>query len=291
MAQQNLNPTIRSLVNDQLVDENVEAAMAAAVARRADVVAIRWLKRPNEYWLYTPYGKLEIHRSFSAFWRVQRDDAPLVHARSPRDALFTSLPAAKLAGLLHVMDGFANKAPYNDGLWWNIHHSRLRQPVLQTPAVFQANPSISDDHEWGLQQLGSLLKKSSMAALPPDGNLVLDMERAARRWELPAPAWTKQAHGYYELNTPYGLLLVRRLIGWTVERNSMPLVWFWGGDPKVIFDKLEHAKTSALLHAGECGDMYVGDGTRWDRGNQQKHLPNVVLPKQSGAMGNNHGVA
>jgi hypothetical protein len=80
---------------------------------------------------------------------------------------------------------------------------------------------------------------------------------------LRTQAETKQAHGYYELKTPYGLLVVRRLIGWTAERDGAPLVWFVG-DEKIIFGKLEHAKTSALVHARDYGGMHFLDGTRWD---------------------------
>jgi hypothetical protein len=264
-CKRNLTRTVERWVKDQLVDENLEERMAA-VAQRADLAAIRWQRktpRGDLYWLRTPYGDLKIWRSFRGCWSVQRDDVRLVHDRSPREALFTSLPAAKVAGLVHLMDGFADKAPLNDGLWWNSQPSTPRSPVLQPLADFQVDPSIPDDHEWGLRQLESLLK-SIPTAVAADRILVLDVERAAGCWQLPPPKWTKRAHGYYELNTPYGLLVVRRLIGWTVERSGVPLVWFWGGE-KVIFDKLEHAKTSALVHAREYGSNYVGDGTRWDK--------------------------
>ena len=53
------------------------------------------------------------------------------------------------------------------------------------------------------------------------------------------------------------------MIGWTVERDGVPLCWtVFGG--KVIFDKLEHAKISALVHARDFGyDIRFLDGTRW----------------------------
>jgi hypothetical protein len=53
------------------------------------------------------------------------------------------------------------------------------------------------------------------------------------------------------------------MIGWTVERNGLPLVW-WCSGSKVIFDKLDDAKTSALVHVADLG-AYVRypDGTRW----------------------------
>jgi hypothetical protein len=176
--------------------------------------------------------------------------------------LFTRLDAAKAAGLVHLHDGFGSEARYNDGLWWKTDRPAVGQHVLQPPADFLGDPSISDDHEWGRRRLDSLLKKSVARASAADENLELDLEAVARSWQLPPPTWTKQGHGYYELNTPYGLLVVRRLIGWTTERNGAPLVWFLDGE-KVIFDKLEHAKTSALVHARAYRDSRFVDGTRW----------------------------
>jgi hypothetical protein len=129
---------------------------------------------------------------------------------------------------------------------------------------FTVDPSLSDDHEWGRQRLDRLLKKTVATASAADENLVLDLEAVARSWQLPPPLWTKRAHGCFELNIPYGLLIVRRLVGWTVERNGIPLVWAIAGE-KVIFDKLEHAKTSALAHALDYGDVRFVDGTWWDK--------------------------
>ena len=127
--------------------------------------------------------------------------------------------------------------------------------------ISAADPSLSDNHEWGRQRLDRLLKKSNATACAADENLVLDVEAVARSWQLSRPTWTKRAHGCFELNTPYGNLVVRRLIGWTVERNGVPLCWFLRGE-RVIFDKLEHAKTAAVA----CARHYSGDsisGVRW----------------------------
>jgi hypothetical protein len=58
-------------------------------------------------------------------------------------------------------------------------------------------------------------------------------------------------------------LVVRRLVGWTVERNDTPLVWAMDGE-RVIFDKLEHAKTIALA----CVQTYIDgriSGVRWGK--------------------------
>jgi hypothetical protein len=283
MARRKFKRVIMEYIKDQLVDEYLEEKMVA-VAQRGDIAAIRWQSQTRNgepYWLRTPYGELEIWCGFRGCWKVERDGAPLVHARSPHEALFTSIPAAKAAGLVHLPDGFGNDAPYNDGLWWNIKRSTPEQPVRQAPSEFPVDPTISDDHEWGRQRLDSLLKESTAKASASYEDWELDLEAVARSWQLRTPKWTKQAHGYYELKTPYGLLVVRRLIGWTVERNGAPLVWFLG-DEKIIFDKLEHAKTSALVHARDYGDRHFPDGTRWDNP-ADNALAKCETPDQSNA--------
>ena len=108
------------------------------------------------------------------------------------------------------------------------------------------------------------MRKSIAGASAPDKNLLLALDALARSWQLPPPTWTKRAEGHFELNTPYGVLTVRRLVGWTVERNAVPLCWFHP-EERLIFDKLEHAKISALAHARDFGDERFGDGTRWDK--------------------------
>jgi hypothetical protein len=145
-----------------------------------------------------------------------------------------------------------------------ISNGQRQRNSIQTPDDFAVDPSLSDDHEWGRQQLDGLLKKSNTTATAADENLVLDMEAVARSWQLSSPTWAKRAHGCFDLNTPYGMLVVRRLIGWTVERSDAPLVWAMGGE-RVIFDKLEHAKTSGLAHAPDYGDIRFVDGTWWDK--------------------------
>jgi hypothetical protein len=263
MAQRKLTRITMQFVKDQLVDERLNYKFDA-VAQREDIAAIRWVNRTRRgmpHWLCTPYGKLEVWHGIGL--TVERDGAPLVHARSPRAAVFTSVPAAKAGGLVHLMHGFGDAAPYKDGLWWDIKRPTAEHSV-QTPDDFAVDPSLSDDHEWGRQRLDRLLKESAATASAADENLVLDLEAVARSWQLPPPPWTKRAHGCFELNTPYGMLVVRRLVGWTVELNGRPLVWAVGSE-KVIFDKLEHAKTSGLAHAPDYGDIRFVDGTWWDK--------------------------
>ena len=104
-----------------------------------------------------------------------------------------------------------------------------------------------------------------MPSAAADENLMLILEAVSRSWQqIALPTWTKRADGGFELNTPYGKLVIRRLVGWTVERNGVPLVWCLFGK-RVIFDKLEHAKTSALLHAADYGALTAKDGTRWQK--------------------------
>lgn len=247
-------------VQDQLVDDKLDCKFDT-LGKRPDITAISWQHRNyagRHTRLETAYGMLEVCRTLGGH-TLMRDGAPLVHARSPREAIFASQRAAKAAGLVHLTDGFGDAPPYEDGLWWHIRRPTAEPPVPQAPGDFAADPSLSDDHEWGCQRLDRLLKESDACAA--DENLVLDVEAVGQSWQLSRPTWTKRAHGCFELNTPYGILVVRRLIGWTVERNGVPLCWSLGGK-KVIIDKLEHAKTAAVA----CARYYNGNGisgVRW----------------------------
>jgi hypothetical protein len=264
MARRKLAREFVKLVKDRLVDEHVEDKMAA-IAEREDIAAPRWRHKNyagRNMRLCTAYGTLEVPGRGS-WWTVQRDGEPLVHARSPLSAVFTTLLAAKAAALVHVADGFGNQPPDNDGLWWQIDRPSKPPATLPTLDDFHVDPSQPDDHEWGYRELDRSLKASGMKASSADENLVLDLEAVARSWQLAPPSWIKHSHGRYELKTPYGLAMVRRLVGWTVELNGAPLVWSMGGE-RVIFDKLEHAKTSALVHARDWGESRFADGTRWD---------------------------
>jgi hypothetical protein len=178
------------------------------------------------------------------------------------------------------------KAPDQDGLSWNITRPPARHIVVPPPVGFAPDPLIPDDHEWGLTRLTQLVKQSGAAASAADENLLMDLRgsRGARHWQLARPTWTKRALGYFELDTPYGTLVVRRLIGWTIERDGAPLVWFHGNGGRVIFDKLEDAQTGALLHAADFGDHRFIDGTRWDKrpDNQVGTLAQAISDEEGG---------
>ena len=262
MTRSRLSRSFREFVNDQLVDEKLDHKFDT-VAQLPAAAAIRWQCRnyagPNTR-LHTAYGKLEVCRDLGG-WTVMRDGTPLVHARSSRAAIFTTQRAAKAAGLIHLQDGFGEVTPSRDGLWWDERPLALH-PTPQPHANFPVDPSLSDDHEFGTKRLAQLLKDSRISAHVADQALICDLEVHFRSWQLVLPTWTKRAHGSFELNTPYGLLVVSRLFGWTVERDGVPLCWtVFGG--KVIFDMLEHAKISALLHAKDIGWIRFPDGTSW----------------------------
>ena len=190
----------------------------------------------NPHWLNTPWGRLEVWASFKGCWTVNLDGARLIHTRSGLDVIFTSVVAAKAAGLCHVDDGFGNVRPLNDGLRWKGFNSAAAQsPAPSPPDDFPVDQAIDDDHEWGQPLLKKSLKTSGAQAYAADDNLILDIEDCSRRWQLAPPTWTKRARGFFELNSPHGVLVVRRLIGWTVEKNGAPLVWFLSGE-KVIFE-------------------------------------------------------
>src|SRR5262249_8365842 len=126
-----------------------------------------------------------------------------------------------------------------------------------------SDPSVSDDHVWGRARLERLLKDSPGTGAAADENLLIDIRRVVRWWRLSLPTWEKLAEGFYHLNTPYGRFSVRRSMGWAVERYGLPLVW-WDTGSRVIFDKLEDAKTSALVHLTDDGGyVRYPDGTRW----------------------------
>ena len=247
------------------MDEALEDKMVG-VAQREEISSIHWTAataRGGPGSLCTPYGTLKVLTYFRGTWSVWRDDAELVHAGSPFEALFTSVPAAKTAALLHLRDGFEASSPYRDGLWWKVDQPAFVQDGSCGSQGFPVDPTRSDEHEWGREHLKHLIKKVGLAAEAFDENLRLDLEAEAKSWRLPPPKWRKRTHGCFQLSTPYGELVVRRLIGWTVERNGASLVWYLSGR-KVIFDKLEHAQTSALLHARDRGGHAFVDGTRWD---------------------------
>src|SRR5712691_11821600 len=106
MGRRKIRPIVMKYFGDQFVDEALDEKMAS-IAQRDQIAAIRWVRNinPKHHWLPTPYGTLKVWPSIPPGWHVNRDSAELVHARSPREALFSSAPAAKAAGLVHLADG------------------------------------------------------------------------------------------------------------------------------------------------------------------------------------------
>jgi hypothetical protein len=252
-------------VKDELVDEALEAQMISTLERHK-LATVSWLPRTHHspYQLPTPYGVLDVCAYFRGCWRVKRNSHPLVPGGGRFPAVFTSVAAAKSAGLLHLTDGFGASAPVNDGLQWKISLHAPKSATLQDARDLAVDLQLLDDHEWGRARLDSLLEEYPGTGAAADVNLLLDISCVAQWWRLPPPRWTRVAQGFYCLGTPYGALSVRRTIGWRVERNGLPLVW-WCSGSKVIFDKLGDAKTSALVHIADEGtNIRYRDGTRWD---------------------------
>jgi hypothetical protein len=255
-----LNRLVWEAVKDELVDEALQAQMVATF-QRSKVAALAWLPRTRQssYRLPTPYGVLDVWAYFRGCWKVKRDYHPLIRGDGPHPALFTSVAGAKAAGLIHLREGFGNQALLNDTLRWSTSMSTAKRVDFEKGSFAVDLP---DDHEWGRKQLDRLLCRSEIAAAA-DENLLIDISCVAQWRRLPPPPWTSVAQGLYRLDTPYGLLSVRRMIGWTVERNGMPLLWFCT-DRRVIYDKLEDARTSALVHMADEGtNIRYADGTRW----------------------------
>jgi hypothetical protein len=151
---------------------------------------------------------------------------------------------------------------------------KIWTPRQRTTHFFDCG--TADDHEWGLPELSRLLTSPHIGS--PEDELLIRITRNNASWLSPCPEWTRREQGWYELKTPCGVLTVRRMIGWTVERDGMPLVWSLYGQ-RVIFDKLERAMTAAWVHAEEEGP--VGDDLRWH--NRPGDLVAVKGPHLSGA--------
>jgi hypothetical protein len=272
---------------DRFVDEALDEKMAS-IAQRDQIAAIQWARETGHHRLWTPYGVLDVWKSVPPGWHVNRNGAPLVHARSPHEALFTSAAAAAVAGLIHLADGFDHRAPCQDGLWWKMERPAPQHFVAPPPVP--VDPSISDDDVWGRQRLEQLLKQSGIDGCAEDENLIIDLRWRASAWQVLQPKWTERAQGCWELDTPYGTLVVRRLIGWTVERDGSPLIWCIRDD-RVIFDRLEHAKLSALVHAADIGAIRFYDGTQWEEPGDKHLTDRRELLNHSPAAGGSHVVA
>jgi hypothetical protein len=120
---------------------------------------------------------------------------------------------------------------------------------------------LSDEYEWGAERLSSIIEGWGGAAVVSDLSLLLSIRRHSRRWRLPMPRWGSVKIGHLELQTPSGLLSVRRKFGWLVRRGRDLLIWRCYDKP-VMFDRLDDAKKIALLHAND-GAEFVPWQTCW----------------------------
>ena len=262
-----LNRYMRELLKDELIDDALQTRLVAALQNCHGLANATWShrRRFEPYTLLTPYGMLTVSAYIGRSWTVARNGSPLVCQENPRkEAVFSSIAAAKAAGLVHLRDGFGSSASEKTRLRWQLdcptptHVARLN--------ACNAYASVPDEHECGQKQLECLLLDFP-DTLAADIHVIRSIERQAESWELPMPKWTRRARGWYELSSPYGVLIIRRLVGWTVERNNEPLRWCYFGH-RVIFDKLEHAQISAVVHAYDVGLPSHPDGTHWSDGTE-----------------------
>jgi hypothetical protein len=262
-----LNRHLRELLEDELVDDALQAELVAKLEghRLAKLAWYPARRGQRPLTLLTPYGMLTVSAYIGRSWTVARNLKLLVWQENPRkEAVFTSIAAAKAAGLVHLRDDFGTSASEKTCLRWKLACPTATHVAVLDTYDLSADASVPDDHEWGEPELKRRLLKCS-DAYAADYPIISNIERQAEGWQLPMPSWTKRACGWYELGSPYGVLVVRRLVGWTVERNNEPLRWCYFGD-RVVFDKLEHAKVSALVHAYDRGDFSHTDGTHWSDG-------------------------
>jgi hypothetical protein len=264
-----LNRYMRELLKDELIDDALQTRLVAALQNCHGLANATWShrRRFEPYTLLTPYGMLTVSAYIGRSWTVARNGSPLVWQENPRkEAVFTSIAAAKAAGLVHLRDGFGTSVSEKTCLRWKLACPTAPHVAVLNAYDLAAAASVADDQEWGERELKRRLLQcpDTFAA---DVHIIKGIERQADCWQLPMPSWTRRAGDWYELGSPYGVLVVRRLIGWTVERNNEPLRWCYFGD-RVIFDKLEHAKMSALVHAYDVGLPSHPDGTHWSDGTE-----------------------
>ena len=260
---------VEKVFKNELVAEDVQNRLAAAFANDERLHRIEWFKpllRPKNRALFTPYGVLEAR--LNSGYEVYRDDRPLIHDRCTYPsyaAAFTDLDAAKAAALVHLKDDWGGGSTplqtSDDGLWWSLPEAS------HAPEYDYAYSDLDDSYEFGTERLRELTRSFGS---PAARDIIESCEAElvgcrAAVGIVQLPVWENPARGWFELKTPCGWLVIRRLVGWSIERDGAPMTYMtWNGEPKVIFDKLEHAKIHALRHAAENGLFRcVGDGTYW----------------------------
>ena len=272
---------LKKFWSSELVDDAVQDNLAAAFARDEDLRAIPWFKqrlRPRDLVAGTPHGTLKIVHSNG--WHVLRNEREeLIHnccTYPSYPAIFSNLDAAKAAALYHVCDGWSTADVLNqlgrggpaDGLYWNL--STAQPAALE----YDYKPSdLADDFE--LRHRETLAGMIRSFGRPAADDIVQVCEAELRACkaaaaaapgvpQLQLPVWKNPAQGWHTLVSPRGKFVVRRLVGWTAERNGAPMDYIFPPG-RLIFDRLEHAKIHALRHAeAEPAELSVcGDGTGW----------------------------
>jgi len=83
----------------------------------------RWFRK-SAYWYVkeTLYSNLRVEQDQQGWWRVYRDDFPLLEERG-YPATFSKLDEAQRVADIHLLDSYPNAQPaVGDGYWWLIDH-------------------------------------------------------------------------------------------------------------------------------------------------------------------------
>lgn len=83
----------------------------------------RWFRKDaGRYEKETLYSNLRVEQDQQGWWRVYRDDFPLLEERS-YPATFSKLDEAQRVADIHLLDSYPNTEPaVTDGYWWLIDH-------------------------------------------------------------------------------------------------------------------------------------------------------------------------
>jgi hypothetical protein len=250
-------------------DDEMQDEMVAEAGKYPEFAALKWNQtKSSNYLLSTPYGELQL-RPCSRYWTVRRNGQPLGHNRGAK--VFTDLAAAKAAGFLDLLAdfGFVEAPPF--ALNWRGAQPTAIYPPPRDLADFP-EVTLPDSHEWGFAELERQVWQSGNCGEAADDFVRSVINAKSKRWQL-TPPWVRKAQGWYELKTRFGILTVRRLIGWIVERDEVPLVWMGPDQSLAIFDKLDEAMKAALIHARDRFPVFR-EGLQWRErhpSSQRKH--------------------
>jgi len=250
----------------ELVGDAEATHLVAALSEHPS--KLKWRRRynkdvPSDTGICSPYGWLEVRGGVGDGFSVYRNDEPLCHVtcrdqpgceRSRWPLLFVTRAAAQAAAEVHMAQGWGDYECEPNGLAfeWQVE-SEWPKPPRSARAVRSSD--VADEHHFGPHTLRHLCH--------PWG-YPLELTRIAQELSHPTlpqevwagfalPAWRREAQGWFSLKTPYGELVVRREnnTGWVVERNGIPLRYFYCGfdlpDQKIVFDDYREAQARALL--------------------------------------------